>query len=274
MLPDSDGYTVNALATSSTVRPCATARVIGKISSDARGATTTPPSTVPAVECANSLTKPSRTPSIFARGFRASGRVCVTTYAGSFVCVDRRTGQEQWTTYLKRDAFRYESFYASPSSDGTRLYSLSRSGTVYALEASGGRVVWRAGVGGLGYTTPAVAEGRVFGGGFDGRLRAWRASSGDELWSTQSGQRIATGAKPSGRYLAAPNRLPGLGMHIEGRAPAKSLHGALAVLDSATGATVQEIGPIPKVLTIIVSPDGTRAAVAGFHGIRFYRVRR
>lgn len=97
---------------------------------------------------------------------------------------------------------------------------------------------------------------------------------GDELWSTQSGQRVAAGVKPSGRYLGAPNRLPGLGMHIEARAPARSLHGALAVLDSATGATVQEIGPIPKVVTVLVSPDGTRAAVAGFHGIRFYRVSR
>ena len=108
-------------------------------------------------------------PSVF------GGRVCVTTYAGSFVCLDRRTGEEEWTTYLKRDAFRYESFYASPSSDGARLYSLSRAGTVYALDASSGRVVWRAGVGGLGYTTPAVAEGRVFAGGFDGLMRAFRA---------------------------------------------------------------------------------------------------
>jgi hypothetical protein len=95
---------------------------------------------------------------------------------------------------------------------------------------------------------------------------------GDELWSTQSGQRVATGVKPGGRYLAAPNRLPGLGMHVEAKAPAKSLHGALAVVDGATGATVQEIGPIPKVLTILVSPDGTHVAVAGFRGIRFYRV--
>src|SRR5262249_40487150 len=97
---------------------------------------------------------------------------------------------------------------------------------------------------------------------------------GDELWSTQSGQRVATGVKPNGRHLGAPNRLPGLRMHMEARAPTKSPYGALAVRNSATGATVQEIGPIPKVLTILVSPDGTRVAVAGFQGIRFYRVNR
>jgi outer membrane protein assembly factor BamB len=49
-------------------------------------------------------------------------------------------------------------------------------------------------VGGLGYTTPAVSEGRVFAGGFDGRLRAFRATNGDELWSTQV----------EGRLLGAP----------------------------------------------------------------------
>ena len=97
---------------------------------------------------------------------------------------------------------------------------------------------------------------------------------GDELWSTQTGQRVATGVKPDGRYLGAPNRLPGLGLHIEARAPAKSLYGALAVIDSATGAVVQEIGPIPKVVTAVVSPDGSRVAIAGFRGIRFYRVSR
>jgi hypothetical protein len=97
---------------------------------------------------------------------------------------------------------------------------------------------------------------------------------GDELWSMQTGQRVAAGVKPSGRYLGAPNRLPGLGMHVEARAPAKSLHGALAVVDNATGAAVQEIGPIPKVVTILVSPDGSRVAIAGFRGIRFYRVKR
>jgi outer membrane protein assembly factor BamB len=45
-------------------------------------------------------------------------------------------------------------------------------------------------VGGLGYTTPAVADGRVFAGGFDGRLRAFQATTGEELWSKSVGGRI------------------------------------------------------------------------------------
>lgn len=128
-------------------------------------------------------------------------QVCITTYAGSFVCLDRRTGAERWTTYLSRDAFRSESFYASPSTDGTRIYSVARSGKVVAVDASDGRVVWTAGVGGLGYTTPAVSEGTVFAGGFDGRLRAFRASDGDELWSTPVDGRILGAPVVIGPYV-------------------------------------------------------------------------
>nr|MBA3433590.1 PQQ-like beta-propeller repeat protein [Actinomycetota bacterium] len=123
-------------------------------------------------------------PSVF------GGRVCAGTYAGSIVCLDKDTGRELWTTYSRRDAFRYDSFYASASSDGDRLYSVARSGRVIALDVTNGDVAWTGRVGGLGYTTPAVGEGRVFVGGFDGRIRALRSTNGAELWSTWVGGRI------------------------------------------------------------------------------------
>jgi hypothetical protein len=93
---------------------------------------------------------------------------------------------------------------------------------------------------------------------------------GSELWNGAEGRRVATGIDPSGRYLGAPDRLPRAGMRIEARPVPKSRRNMLAVLDGGT--TVQELGPVPKVLAILVSPDGQRVAVSGFHGIRFYRV--
>ncbi len=117
-------------------------------------------------------------------------RVCITTYAGSVFCLRKTTGEKLWSTYVSRDSFRNESFYASPSTDGRRLYTVARSGKVVALDARDGDIVWTGRVGGLGYTTPAVADGKVFVGGFDGRLRAYQATTGRELWQTPVGGRI------------------------------------------------------------------------------------
>jgi hypothetical protein len=94
----------------------------------------------------------------------------------------------------------------------------------------------------------------------------------DELWSTKTGERVATEVKSSGRYLGAPNRIPQLKMHLEPRGNKNAMRGELIVVESESGATIQEIGPINKVAKILVSPDGSKVAVFSFHGIRFYRV--
>jgi outer membrane protein assembly factor BamB len=56
-------------------------------------------------------------------------------------------------------------------------------------------------VGGYGYTTPAVADGRVFVGGFDGKLRALRAASGAELWQVDTPGRILGAPFVAGGYV-------------------------------------------------------------------------
>jgi outer membrane protein assembly factor BamB len=128
-------------------------------------------------------------------------RVCISTYAGSVFCLRRQTGERIWSTYVKRDSFRWESFYASPSTDGERIYTVARSGTVVALDAANGEVVWKGRVGGYGYTTPAIAHGSVFVGGFDGRLRAYRATTGEERWNTWVGGRILGSPVVVGDYV-------------------------------------------------------------------------
>jgi len=114
----------------------------------------------------------------------------VTTYAGGVFCLDRITGHKQWSTYVKRDAFRYDSFYSSPSTDGQRLYTISRSGKIVAVNAHNGHVVWTHDVGGWGYATPAVTTRRVFIGGFDGSLRAFKPATGMQVWRTDVGGKI------------------------------------------------------------------------------------
>ena len=64
---------MNVWASWSTVRRCSTAIETGRISSLARGPTTTPPSTTDVSGRAYSFTNPSRTSAILARGLPASG---------------------------------------------------------------------------------------------------------------------------------------------------------------------------------------------------------
>ena len=128
-------------------------------------------------------------------------RICVSTYAGSVFCLDRRNGRKLWSTYIKRNTFSYESFYASPSTDGLRLYTTSRAGKVVALSAKSGRVLWTYQMGGWGYATPAIADGRVYVGGFDGRLRSFRGSDGRVLWDTAIGGKILAGALVVGKLV-------------------------------------------------------------------------
>lgn len=128
-------------------------------------------------------------------------RVCITTYAGSIFCLRLRDGHKLWSTYVRRDPLRDESFYASASTDGRRLYTISRAGKVVALLLRSGRVLWTRKVHSLGYSTPAVAHGRVFVGDFNGRLHAYRAGTGYELWSTYVGGRILGPAVVVGRLV-------------------------------------------------------------------------
>jgi outer membrane protein assembly factor BamB len=66
-------------------------------------------------------------------------------------------------------------------------------------------VVWRSTVHSWGYSTPAVAHGRVFFGGFDGRVRALRASTGQLIWSRRLGGRFLGPAFVAGKYVFVSN---------------------------------------------------------------------
>ena len=67
---------------------------------------------------------------------------------------------------------------------------MARTGKVVALDATDGRIVWTQNTGALTYSTPAIADGRVFVGGFDGSLHAYDADTGALLWERYVGGRL------------------------------------------------------------------------------------
>jgi outer membrane protein assembly factor BamB len=117
-------------------------------------------------------------------------KIFITTYAGSILSLNRFNGQRNWITYIRRDFVQYESFYASASTDGKRLYTISRAGKVVAVRVSDGSVVWTHDLNTTGYSTPAIANGVIYVGDFNGLIHAYRAADGTQLWQTYIGGRI------------------------------------------------------------------------------------
>jgi outer membrane protein assembly factor BamB len=127
--------------------------------------------------------------------------VCITTYSGAVGCFRRATGERVWLRYFRRDAFRYESFYASASSDRGRVFTVARTGKVLALDARTGGELWEAHTGALTYGTPAVSDGRVFVGDLGGHMWAFRATDGKEIWETSVRGRVLGPSLVVGKFV-------------------------------------------------------------------------
>jgi outer membrane protein assembly factor BamB len=76
-----------------------------------------------------------------------------------------------------------------PTIDGGSLYFVDDDGILRALDKTSGRVRWRRQVGRLAAASPAVGDGRVYAVALrgiaseTGRIAAYRASDGRQLWS-------------------------------------------------------------------------------------------
>ncbi len=71
--------------------------------------------------------------------------------------------------------------------DGTRLYFGDSSGTVYALDAATGDLVWSYQTGDKVWGSAAVADGTVYIGSFDKKLYAFNAADGTLKWTFEAG---------------------------------------------------------------------------------------
>jgi len=70
----------------------------------------------------------------------------------------------------------------APVIAGNTVFVADRTGVVRALDSQGNQR-WKAYTGGAVYFPPAVAQGRVYVGSADGRVYAFEAATGRQLWS-------------------------------------------------------------------------------------------
>jgi len=146
----------------------------------------------------------------------ANGRLYTMGNTGDIdtvYCLDANTGAEIWKHSYPcspKDPMGYAGPRCTPTIEAGRVYSVSRLGHVFCLEAATGKVIWAkelqktdgAKVPQWGFSGSPLIEGNLFiieGGGKGAGLVAWDKATGAEVWQSGSdaagySSAVATGA--------------------------------------------------------------------------------
>jgi outer membrane protein assembly factor BamB len=126
------------------------------------------------------------------------------------------------------------------------IYIASDAGTLYAIDASSGRMKWSAGdAREFFYATPTIAYGRVYIGSTDGTMYVYGAKSGRLLW-----------ARPLGSYIYGAAGVWKRNVYVG------TYDGFFYSLDAATGDVKWKID----------TPGAVHAAPTIMHGVVYYGI--
>jgi outer membrane protein assembly factor BamB len=133
------------------------------------------------------------------------GKVIFGCESGDIFALDVRNGKTKWTVHTGGPVKGALAF------DKGMVFADNYAGEVWALDAKNGHVKWTAHTQGGGflrgggvYSTPAVAWGRVYLGGLDGRVYSFVEKTGQLAWSQSTGAEVY----PSPAVAETPNSPP------------------------------------------------------------------
>jgi outer membrane protein assembly factor BamB len=148
----------------------------------------------------------------------------VGTWNNDVIALDAKTGRRKWR-FPADDQVNTSAAYWKG-----RIFIASDGGTLYALSAKNGKLLWSAqsdsqfGAREFWYATPTVSYGRVYIGNTDGTMYSFGAKSGKLLW-----------ARPLGSYIY------GAAAVYERKVFVGTYDGKFYALDAATGDTRWQI---------------------------------
>lgn len=121
----------------------------------------------------------------------AGDTLYAATGDGALHAFDLTDGRRRWRTALGSPTALHmfdpwDVLHSSPTLEGGRVYLGTPDGTVGALDANTGRLVWKRNLGQPVRSSPAVAEGRVFVGDLGGKVHALDARTGKPLWTSDT----------------------------------------------------------------------------------------
>jgi outer membrane protein assembly factor BamB len=120
-----------------------------------------------------------------------AGKVIFGCESGDIFALDEKTGKVKWTVNTAGPVKGGLAF------DDGAVFAANYAGEIYAIDAGSGNVKWTAHTQGGGllrgggvYSTPAVAWGRVYLGGLDGRVYSFVEKTGELAWSQSTGAEV------------------------------------------------------------------------------------
>jgi outer membrane protein assembly factor BamB len=103
--------------------------------------------------------------------------------------LERRTGLVRW--FCRLGTSDRSKIGASPTYSRGRVFTASYDGSVFAVDAGDGRVLWRRFIGGELYSTPTVAGPYLYiGNKTDGGLYCLRVADGSTVWCSVLGSSV------------------------------------------------------------------------------------
>ncbi len=105
----------------------------------------------------------------------AQGIVFVGTYSGTMYALDGNTGSTIWSTaggFSLIDS-------GTPATDGSAIYFGDFMSEYVSLDMATGAILWRTSIAGPVGSSPALANGYLYGTAWDGKFRTLNASTGD-----------------------------------------------------------------------------------------------
>jgi len=96
--------------------------------------------------------------------------------------------------WRKNSTDKEDGFSASPAVSADKIFLASNNGTIAALSAADGGIVWRSRPASGFSATPVAGGGRIFIGSLDGTFLALDSKTGETLWKADVGAKIAGSA--------------------------------------------------------------------------------
>jgi outer membrane protein assembly factor BamB len=120
-----------------------------------------------------------------------AGKVFFGDESGDVIALDAKTGKTRWVAHTGGAVKGALAFHK-----GT-LFGDNYAGEVFSIDAGNGHLNWMSHTqgggflrGGGAYSTPAVAWGRVYLGGLDGRMYSFVEKTGQLAWSQSTGAEV------------------------------------------------------------------------------------